>query len=68
LFLVNVVDYLPDDTAWHLRRYELVTAEDTKAGDYVMAVVVNMIKMQKVVVSAMDMKLSMVMMAEKSLQ
>ena len=69
LFLVNVVEYLPNDTAWHLRRYELVTVEDTKAGDYyVVVVVANMMKMHKVVVSAMNMKLSMVMMAKKSVR
>jgi hypothetical protein len=33
-----------------------------------MVVVVHMMKMQKVVVSAMDMKLSVLMMAKKSVQ
>jgi len=46
-----------------------VTVEDTLAVDYyVIVVVANMMKMQKVVVLVMNVKLSMVMMAKKSAQ
>jgi hypothetical protein len=46
-----------------------VTVEDTKGGDYyVIVVVVNMIQVQKVVFLVMNVKLSMVMMAKKSVQ
>lgn len=46
-----------------------MTVEDTKAGGYcVIVVVAYMMKMQKVVVLVMNVKLSMVMMAKKSVQ
>lgn len=46
-----------------------MTVEDTKGGDYyVIVVVVNMIQVQKVVFLVMNVKLSMVMMAKKSVQ